>query len=95
MTLIQDFLALRVFVEKSCIILIGLTSYVTWSFPLTAFTSLSLFSVFDVLIIMWWEELLFGPIYLVFCRLLVQFMPDYFFKLGKFSVILLKIILAV
>lgn len=41
-TSFQVFLAFRVFIEKSEVILMGLFSYVTWSFSLTAFNILSL-----------------------------------------------------
>ena len=42
-TSVQDFLAFRVSVEKSDVILIGLSLYVTWCFPPTAFNILSFF----------------------------------------------------
>ena len=48
----QDLLAFKVSGDKSGKILIGLPLYVTWPFSLTAFNILSLFSAFDVLIIM-------------------------------------------
>jgi hypothetical protein len=48
----QDLLAFKVSGEKSGVILIGLSLYVTWPFSLTAFNILSLFSAFGVLIIM-------------------------------------------
>jgi hypothetical protein len=48
----QAFLALIVSVEKSCVILIGLTFYLSWPFSLAAFNTLSLFCAFSVLIIM-------------------------------------------
>lgn len=44
----------RVSIEKSSVILIDLSLYVTCSFPLAAFNIPSLFSGFSVLIIMWW-----------------------------------------
>jgi hypothetical protein len=59
MTYAQDLLAFIVSGEKSGVILTGLSLYITWPFPLTAFNILSLFSAFGVLIIMWWEEFLF------------------------------------
>jgi hypothetical protein len=52
MTPFQDLLASRISVEKSGVILIGLSFYVTWTFSLTAFNILSLFCAFSVLIIM-------------------------------------------
>ena len=52
MTSAQDLLAFIVSGEKSGVILIGLPSYVTWPFSLTAFNILSLFYAFGVLIIM-------------------------------------------
>jgi hypothetical protein len=48
-TFAQVFLAFRVSVENSGIILIGLVLYVTCIFPLTAFNILSLFCAFSVL----------------------------------------------
>jgi hypothetical protein len=51
MTPAQDLLAFIVSGNKSGVILIGLLLYVTWSFSLTAFNILSLFSVFGVLIV--------------------------------------------
>ena len=44
--------ALSVSVEETGVILISLTLYVTWPFPLAAFNILSLFCAFSVLIIM-------------------------------------------
>jgi hypothetical protein len=58
-TSVQYLLAFIVSAEKSGIILIGLTLYVTWPFSLTAFNIPSLFCVFVVLIIMCQEEFLF------------------------------------
>jgi hypothetical protein len=41
-------------------------------FPLQLLTFFfSLFCTFSVLIIMWWEDFLYGAIYLVFCKLLI------------------------
>jgi hypothetical protein len=70
-TSVQDLLALIDSGENSGIILLGLPLYVTWTFSLTAFNILCLFSAFVVLIIMCWEKFLSGPVYLEFCRLLV------------------------
>ena len=58
-TCVQDLLAFIVSGEKSGVILIGLPFYVTLPFSLTAFSILSLFSAFVVLIIMCREEFLF------------------------------------
>ena len=55
-TPVQDLLAFRNSVEKSCVILIGLPLYFTWPFPLTAFVILSLFCIIIVVIIMWQED---------------------------------------
>jgi hypothetical protein len=55
-TSVQDLLAFIVSGEKPGVILIGLSLYVTWPFPLTAFNILSLFSAFVVLIITCWEK---------------------------------------
>jgi hypothetical protein len=63
---VQGLLAFRVFAEKSGIILIGLPLHITWPFSLSSFNTLSLFCIFSVLIIMWLEDFLFGPLYLVF-----------------------------
>jgi hypothetical protein len=52
MTSVQDLWASRVFIEKSGVILIGLSYFVTWPSTLTTFNILSLFWVFSVLIIM-------------------------------------------
>jgi len=91
MTSSWDLLAFIVSGEKSGVILIGLPLYVTWPFSLTAFNILSLFCTFGVLIIMWWEEFLFWSylICLMFCRLLCMFMDISFFRLGKFSSMIL------
>jgi hypothetical protein len=48
----QALLAFMVSVEKSGVILTGLSMYVTWPFSLAAFKILSLLCVFSVLIIM-------------------------------------------
>jgi hypothetical protein len=48
----QAFLAFRVYVEKSGLILIGLPLYVTWPFSLAAFHILSLSCTLSVLVIM-------------------------------------------
>jgi hypothetical protein len=53
MTSLQGLLALRVSVEKSGLILIGLPLYVTFPFSLMGFNVLSLFCTLNVLIIMW------------------------------------------
>jgi hypothetical protein len=58
MTSFQDLQALRVSIEKSGVILIGLPIYVTWLFPLVAFNIHSLFCTFGVLIIMWFSVFL-------------------------------------
>ena len=50
MTSVQDFMALRLSVEKSGLILIGLPLCVTWPISLTAFNFISLFCSFNVLI---------------------------------------------
>ena len=52
MTSDQALLAFIVSVEKTGVILIGLSLYVTWSFFLAAFNIHSLFCMFSVLIIM-------------------------------------------
>ena len=59
MTSVHDLLAFIVSGEKSCVILIGLPLYITWPFSLTAFSIISLFSAFCVLIIICQEEFLF------------------------------------
>jgi hypothetical protein len=74
-TSVQDPLAFRVSVVKSDIILIGLPLYVAWPFSLTYFNTLSLFCVFSVLICDR-RDFCSGPIYLVFCRLLVCLWPS-------------------
>jgi hypothetical protein len=67
----QVLLALRVSVEKLGEILIGLYMLLGL-FPLQLLTFFfSLFCTFSVLIIMWWEDFLYGAIYLVFCKLLI------------------------
>ena len=45
-------LPFRVFIEKLCVIRIGLPLYVTWSFLLAVFNILSLFCMLNVLSIM-------------------------------------------
>jgi len=67
----------------------GLILYVTWPLSITAFNILSLFCTFDVLIIIWQEEFvfwfnLFGVRY-TSC----MFISISFFRLGKFSSIIL------
>ena len=52
MTSVQALLACSVSVEKSGVILIGLTLHITWSFSLAVFNILSLYCAFGVLIIM-------------------------------------------
>jgi hypothetical protein len=52
MTFVQDFLSFKVSVEKTSAILIGMSLYVTWPFPLTVFNIHSLLCAFSVLIIM-------------------------------------------
>ena len=52
MTFDQALLAFILSVEKSGIILIGLSLYISWLFSLAAFNTLSLLCVFSVLIIM-------------------------------------------
>ena len=47
---VQTLLAFRVSVEKSGVILIGLSLFVTWPFPLADFNILSLFCTFSALI---------------------------------------------
>ena len=49
---VQDFVAFRVSVKKSGVILIGLPLHVTWPFSLTAFNTLSLFCASSILITM-------------------------------------------
>ena len=49
----HDFLAFIVPIEKSGIIPIGLSLYVTWPFSFAALNILSLFCMFSVLIITW------------------------------------------
>jgi hypothetical protein len=51
MTTDQALLTFVVSVEKSDVILIGLLLYVTWYFSLAAFSIISLFYAFSVLII--------------------------------------------
>ena len=58
-TSVQDLLAFIVSGERSGVILIGLPLYVSRPVYFTAVNILSLFSAFDVLIIMCWEEFLF------------------------------------
>jgi hypothetical protein len=62
MNSVQDLLAFRVSVEKSDVILIGLSLYVTWAFSFTAFNILSLLCVFSNLIIKCKEDFPFWPI---------------------------------
>jgi hypothetical protein len=52
MTFVQDLLAFRVLVEKSGVILIGLSLYATWPFSVKVLNILYLFCAFSVLIIM-------------------------------------------
>jgi hypothetical protein len=59
MSSVQAFLAFRVSVEKSGVILIGLPLYVTWPLLLTVFSILSLFCACIDLIIMWQQDFLF------------------------------------
>ena len=47
----QNLLAFIVYGEKSGVILVNLPLYVTWTFSLTDFNILSLFSIFGVLMI--------------------------------------------
>ena len=63
MTSVQDFLAFRVSVKKSDVILIHLPLYVTWPFSLTSFNILSLFCAFSVLIIYARMNFFSGPIF--------------------------------
>jgi hypothetical protein len=56
---VQNLLAFIIIGEKSSVIIIGLSLYVTLPFSLTAFNILSLFSAFVVLIIMCQEEFIF------------------------------------
>jgi hypothetical protein len=72
MTSVQLLLVFTVSVEKSGVIRIGLPLYVTWHFPLTAFSILSLFCAFMFWLLCDRRNFFFGPIYLVFCRLLVN-----------------------
>jgi hypothetical protein len=51
-TFFQALIAFRISVEKSGVILIDLLLYVTWPLSFAAFTSLSLFCMSSVLIIM-------------------------------------------
>jgi hypothetical protein len=70
MTIAQNLLAFIVSSEKSGVIMIGLPLYVTYSFSLTTFNILSLFSAFGFLIILCdWIHFFSDTIYLVFCRL--------------------------
>jgi hypothetical protein len=57
-SLTEVILTFRVIAEKSCVILIGLPLYATWSFPLVAFNILSLFYTFSVLITRLWLNFL-------------------------------------
>jgi len=50
-TSVQAPLDFRVSIEKLSRVIIGLPSYVTWSFPFASFNILSLFCMFSVLII--------------------------------------------
>jgi hypothetical protein len=78
MTSVQDILAGRVSIARSCLILISLLLYVNLPFSLTAFNILSfLKNIFNVLTIIW---LVFSsvPIYLVFSLLLVHLWPSIF-----------------
>ena len=59
----QDLLAFTISIEKSGVILIGLPLYVTWLFSFAALTIPSLFCMFSVLIIMWWGDFFFDPVY--------------------------------
>jgi hypothetical protein len=52
-------LAFHVSVEKSVVILISLTAQVTWCFSLASFNILSLFSILNVLTIIWHGNILF------------------------------------
>jgi hypothetical protein len=87
---VKDLLTFSVSSEKSGVILIGLPLYVFLPFPITVFKILSVFSAFGVL--MCQEEFLFW--FNLFRVLLASFMflGISFFRLGKFSsIILLKI----
>ena len=83
-TSVQAFLTLIVCDQKSGVILIGLPFYVTLPFSLTAFSILSLFSAFVVLIIMCQRNFFSGPVYLEFCRLLVCSWASLSLGLGSF-----------
>lgn len=50
-TSFQDLLALKVSIDKSAAVLMGLTLYVTWCFSLTTFSILASFSILIILII--------------------------------------------
>jgi hypothetical protein len=91
-TSLQDLLAFIVSGENSGVILIGLPLYVTWLFSLTAFNILSLFCAFGVLTFMCQEELLFWSNLFGVLWASCMFMGISFFRVGKFSsIILLKI----
>jgi hypothetical protein len=68
-TSLHALLSLKVSVEKSTVILIGLPLYVIYSFSLIAFNILSLSSVLVFLMLSCHGVVLFGPVCLVFLRL--------------------------
>lgn len=59
MTFSEDHLAFRVSDEKLYVVLIVLPLYVTWLFTLIAFSILSMFCAFGVLIIRWQKKFTF------------------------------------
>jgi len=65
------FCVLIIICQEDFLFWFNLFSYVTWSFSLGALNFLSLFCPFCVPIIMC-QENFFGPIYFVFCKLLVH-----------------------
>jgi hypothetical protein len=64
----NDFLAFRVCVEKSAVILMGLPLYVTCAFSFEDFSILSLFCMLSTLIMICLWCLFSGPDGLVFCK---------------------------
>jgi hypothetical protein len=90
-TSLHAFLAFKVSVEKSAVILMGLPLYVISFFSLTTFNILSLFSVLIVLMVIFYGEVLFWSS--VLGVLEASLKP--FSRFGKFSFIILLNILQI